>query len=443
MCDTLVVTGEAAAHGRTIFAKNSDREPDEAQLVELVPGADHPADARAYCSYLDIPQAPRTHRTLLCRPYWMWGAEMGLNEHGVAIGNQAVFTHAPSQPVGLLGMDLLRLGLERATSAHAAVDVIVELLSEHGQGGPAGHHDKSFRYDSSFIIADSEQAWVLETAGRMWAAKRVHGVRSISNALSLRDDWDRAADGLAAAARDMGRSPGRGKVDFARTFGKAWMGHAAGAASRRACVEGRLRSAPGGVEWEDVLAALRQHGSPDRPGRALRSLRGSVCGHAAPWPTRAASQTTGSLVVEMRPLPVAYVTGTSAACLSVFRPLWLEQAEDARAPSARYDAGTLWWAHERLHRLALCQIGGALDRMGKEREGIEARLRSAAVRAESASQRAQVQAEGFREAFAFSQRWERRLRGGGRLPLPLRDYFRRLDRRSGLEAALSVTGFRY
>ncbi|MFC6343027.1 carcinine hydrolase/isopenicillin-N N-acyltransferase family protein, partial [Nocardioides hankookensis] len=122
MCDTFVIRGS----GGMLLAKNSDRDPNEAQLWEWTPAADHEADEVVRTTYVAVPQVARTHATVVSRPWWMWGAEMGANEHGVAIGNEAVFTkEKASLEPGLLGMDLLRLALERATSAREAAEVVV------------------------------------------------------------------------------------------------------------------------------------------------------------------------------------------------------------------------------------------------------------------------------------------------------------------------------
>ncbi|MCD6290726.1 MAG: peptidase U34, partial [Anaerolineae bacterium] len=86
MCDTLVAVGEATADGTVILAKNSDREPNEAQVLTYIPHMRHEPGDVVRCTYLEIPQVEETYAVLLSRPFWMWGSEMGVNEHGVAIG---------------------------------------------------------------------------------------------------------------------------------------------------------------------------------------------------------------------------------------------------------------------------------------------------------------------------------------------------------------------
>ena len=218
MCDTFVALADATADGSVILAKNSDREPNEAHEVVLVPAQDHEAGATVRCTYLEIAQVPRTHAVLLAKPYWIWGAEMGANEHGVVIGNEAVFTKVPHEDVdGLIGMDLLRLALERAATAEEAVEVITGLLEQHGQGGSCGH-TSDLRYDNSFLVADPGGAWVVETAGREWAAQRVDSVRSISNAITLGRDADIVSTGLVRHAVDNGWSRSATQFDFSRDY---------------------------------------------------------------------------------------------------------------------------------------------------------------------------------------------------------------------------------
>ena len=185
MCDTVVALPPTTADGAVLFAKNSDRERNEAQAVELIAAAEHPSDAGLSCTYIAIPQARRTLACLLCRPFWMWGAEMGANEAGVVIGNEAVHARLPAaRRRALTGMDLVRLGLERGESAGEALEAIITLLERHGQGGDCGYL-RRFYYHNSFMIADRRDAFVLETVNRSWAVERVRGIRAISNALSI------------------------------------------------------------------------------------------------------------------------------------------------------------------------------------------------------------------------------------------------------------------
>lgn len=52
-------------------------------------------------------------------------------------------------------------------------------------------------YDNSYIIAHSREAWVLETGGNHWVARRIsQGTTSISNTLSIERDFDLTSEGL-------------------------------------------------------------------------------------------------------------------------------------------------------------------------------------------------------------------------------------------------------
>jgi dipeptidase len=327
VCDTVVAVGPDGVW----LAKNSDREPGEAQVVEHLPPR-RPASATVRCTHVEVPEAGETFEVVISRPFWMWGAEMGVNERGVAIGNEAVFTKERLDPTGLTGMDLLRLALERAPTAREAVDVMTGLLEAHGQGGRMGYRHAKFSYSSSFLVADPTEAWVLETAGRRWAAQRVQsGVRSISNGLTVRE-----AD----------LTDGTGRPDFAGACERGLMTTMAGARGRSACTTDRA-----GPDFASMAAALRDHGGRSRSDGMVMRM---PCAHASFLPTRTAGQTTGSLIAHLSPAgPRAWLTGTSSPCLSVFKPVPLGTGtflDPGPVPDGRWDDASLFWRHERLHR---------------------------------------------------------------------------------------------
>lgn len=190
MCDALVALPTATEGPFTLFAKNSDRPPGEPQDVSWsVPRRDVEL-LRA--THIDVrPHPTDTLGCVLSRPRWCWGAEHGVNTAGVAIGNEAIYTTLDPRraPPALIGMDLVRLGLERSHDARTAVEVITSLLEQYGQGGSGNAPAIAERpYWSSFLVADPVDAWVVETSGTIWAAEQVDAstaVRAISNRTTI------------------------------------------------------------------------------------------------------------------------------------------------------------------------------------------------------------------------------------------------------------------
>lgn len=228
MCDVLVALPDSTKHNRIIFSKNSDRPAGESQVLYFSTGKKRQTDGNIQCSYIKVPETKEVLSTLGCRPYWCWGYETGMNEADVVGGNAAIFTKSLHDPdnqgqLGLTGMELLRLGLERGHTAKDAVDVIINLLEKYGQWGSAviGVKHEKGSYDNSFLLADKDEAWVLETSGRRWVAERIRsGIRSISNEPTIRNHWDGASNDLKDFARQSGWwNPAECEFDFAYVYG--------------------------------------------------------------------------------------------------------------------------------------------------------------------------------------------------------------------------------
>lgn len=371
MCDTMVSV-PSGPDGDVWLAKNSDREASEAQVVEHHLGR-VPTTQKLRATHIEIPEATATLEIAISRPAWMWGAEMGVNERGVAIGNEAVWTRIPVADTGLTGMDLLRIALERATSADEALDVVTWMLARHGQGGRCGFRSEGFRYHNAFVIADPSRAWLLETAGPFWAAAPVEGTRTTSNVLTLGEEATRFGPGTLEEARRHGFARGGAPLRFREAFASRVMGILSGGDVRRACTARALGRSPASVEV--FAGALRDHGGH-------RSVRDGArldapCAHASYLPTRTSGQTTGSMIVRLGKTSRAHLfTGTSSPCLSPFKPLPLGRGlvDTGPTPNAEgFDPASLFWRHERVHRAVLRDEGARRATVELLRDALEER----------------------------------------------------------------------
>jgi len=334
MCDTFGITADWSEHNVAYFAKNSDRSPNEPHLVLRVPAANHMTGSMVRCTYINIPQVEHTREVILYKPSWIWGAEMGVNDARVAIGNEAVFTKAKKGEPALLGMDILRLALERADSAKKAIEVMIKLLKEHGQGGNCGY-DKEFRYDNSYLAADPKETYVLETSGKNYVVIKVDEKYAISNRLSIRKDH---------ILRE-GLSPGE---NFSKRFTEPVFSYFSAAKTRRSQVTEKLSPANDSYELMNIL---RNHNENIEGNEFNHCSIASVCMHAGGL---IGDHTTGSLVAVLRPeKPITlWTTGSSTPCISAFKPVFwnTDSAPLFSDPKASFE---YWLKREHIHRAAI------------------------------------------------------------------------------------------
>jgi len=360
-CDTWVAMQDATADGSVILGKNSDRPPMEAQPLVHIPRLKHKRGAKVKCTYIEIPQVRETYEHIGSKIWWTFGYEMGMNEYGVAIGNEAVWSKEPYEwDTGLLGMDMLRLALERGKTAYEAMHVIIDLLEKYGQCGSCeypGEWGKA-NYHNSFIIADPHEAWVLETAGRYWAAKKItHGVYSISNIYTIENDWDEAHPKLVEHAIEMGWCNSKEDFNFARCYGDYWAKDSPNPGDmqirRNASLE-LLKKYYGKITPATMMMIARDHHEGTRVEPrwgAPETFWATVCMHDNP---KSGYRTAASMVAHLRAnmpplLRQVYWHSFSVPCVNVFKPFYFHgvkvPANYAKGTSTYSSDSPFWWAN--------------------------------------------------------------------------------------------------
>ena len=365
-CDTWVALKDATRDGSVILAKNSDRPPMEAQPLVQAPRCEYEPGAMVKCTHIEIPQSSVTYAHIGSKIWWTFGYEHGMNEHGVAIGNEAVWSKEPREEgVGLLGMDLIRLGLERGKSAYEAMHVMIELLQRYGQEGESEWPGEwgGARNDNSYIIADPNEAWVLETAGRYWVAKHLsQGVYSISNVYSIETEWDEAHPELVQHAIAEGWTRTPASFNFARDYGDYWRSGSNDPGMmqvRRNATLQCLRRDVGNVSVDVMMRICRDHHEGtllDPQWGAAESFWAMPCMHDSPKaPFHTAASMVAHLRGELQPLlRQVYFASFSNPCTNVFQPFYLHGPNvpaGYAVGTSKYSLDSPWWDANRVKLL--------------------------------------------------------------------------------------------
>ena len=389
MCDTMVALPGCTSDGSLLFAKNSDREPNEPHIIVRVPSRRIEVGDNIKCTYISVDNSLgkdlRTNEAILFKPSWIWGAEMGVNEKGLVIGNEAVFTREKVEDNTLLGMDILRLALEMCSDAKEALNYITVLIEKYGQGGKAGY-TQNLKYHNSYIIADFKEAYVLETAGRHWVYEKVKDIYSISNTLSIRNKFDGCSSQLVEYALTKGWCRSKEEFDFKNCYESKLHPHFTKGDIRRSAAEKYLRERTGSLSVADMKAILRSHGGKNDVESFKNGSMECVCMHAGGG--LITSQTTGSFVVQLKNGEINILaTGSSIPCISVFKPIWFTTVNNEE----NNELSTEFWRYvESIHRGIMDGSIQGIDGYMQKRNQLEEELSTLAAGAVSNEDRARV-----------------------------------------------------
>jgi dipeptidase len=365
-CDTMVSTGASSKGGATLFAKNSDRPADEAQPLELHAAAH---SAVSGTQFVELDGSAAAFRHVGSRPDWCWGYEHGFNEHQVVIGNEALPSLLPeTDEQKLVGMEIVRLALERGSTAQEAVSVITALVEKHGQGKFS--NDAGVRtYDNIYMVADPGEAYVVETIGHEWAVWQVSGVHSISN-VSRMDGHARVSTGAESTAIRYGLFDPANGAEFSWSTAYSAVANAKSGARRQSRSSSILAHHDGGIDFGKLMLTLSDHGAPESDPAQFESVPGDlrgICTH----PQHEGGVTAASLVADLcadgSRLPV-YWCAMYAPCMALFFPIFIEGElpEVLSVGGGSHSDDSPWWM---FHALGQEGFAGGPDRMKEIHEG--------------------------------------------------------------------------
>lgn len=382
-CDTMLVSSACSRYGKNILAKNSDRPSGEPQPLCFYEGKEYPDGATVKTTHITIPQARKTYTVVGSRPYWIWGFEMGFNEKGLIIGNEAEGSRLdPETEDGILGMDLLRLALERAATAKEAIKVITSLLKKYGQKANASALTQR-TYENTFLIVDKDECWILETAGREWAAKQVKTVQGVSNCYSIGTDADMLSENAERIAREKRWLSPDEPFDFAKAYSGRIIRQPLGVQRFRRL--NKLLSQKEMHDFESLSDILRDHFEGELIEPRFGATAGtflSICMHMREW---GESETSASLLARYdENIGIIARYAPVQPCLSAYIPVYTvgKLPEKMQTADRVFSESSLWWQVKLLSLLVTVDEDKFAPEIREKLKELEAQFAEKAEKAE-------------------------------------------------------------
>ncbi|MEG0377227.1 MAG: hypothetical protein RR614_01995, partial [Eubacterium sp.] len=279
--------------------------------------------------------------------------------------------------------------------------VILGLLEKYGQGGNCGFYAPGF-YHNAFLITDTENAWVLETAGEYWAAEKVKGIRTISNTMTVHQ-YDRIHEGTIANAVAKGYCKSEADFDFTEAYldkTEKWTGSGI---DRQCKTNAVLNADAGKVDTETMLRALRSHNVENYWENSFAS----PCMHAG---ANGDAHSSASMIAITRPDGKSTYWGTnmSIPCIAPYKPFWFDAfADDLVFPyDKQEEAMDAWLYREDINRAF---VDGRIDEETYKKELYAMEndwiVRCAAVEDKDAATRKVFAEAVSKEEKAFIDKW--------------------------------------
>jgi len=240
-CTAIVSGRKASKSGATFVGQSVDFEGGPGDSIRFVPAANHaPGSLRPVVdqeTQVVIGHIPQVNYTYA----YSWASYGLMNEHQVAFGESTTSGRLAANSLAHNGtalfsnQELSRIALERCRTARCAVELMGKLAEESGFYGEGFDVDTG---SESLVVADPMEGFVFhimaDPTGRsaIWAAQRVPDdhVAIVPNAFVIREVEESSKDfylssNAKAIAQELGWWDGKGKFNFAGTFGLGEYNH--------------------------------------------------------------------------------------------------------------------------------------------------------------------------------------------------------------------------